>query len=132
PPSRLSWHAPWHADGELYWFITKGVNGTDMPAFEQALTDEERWAIVHFLRTLPREGPIWFPGARMYGRDKAPEIAHHTVRRREGRVGAERMTAACGRKPAGKWRRWPPSRGSWCWATPCCFPSFPPSGRSWS
>lgn len=66
PPSRLSWHAPWHADGELYWFITKGVNGTDMPAFEQALTDEERWAIVHFLRTLPREGPIWFPGERTY------------------------------------------------------------------
>lgn len=66
PPSRLTLMAPWHPDGELYWFITKGVRGTAMPAFEQALTDEERWAIVRFLRTLPREDYIWFPGDRLY------------------------------------------------------------------
>lgn len=66
PPARLTLMAPWHRDGELYWFITKGVDGTAMPAYEQALTDEERWAIVHFLRTLPREDFIWFPGERMY------------------------------------------------------------------
>lgn len=66
PPSRLTLHAPWHPDGELFWFITKGVDGTDMPAFERVLTDEERWAVIHFLRTLPREGPVWFPGERVY------------------------------------------------------------------
>lgn len=66
PPSRLTLMAPWHPDGELYWFITKGVAGTAMPAFEQALSDEERWAIVRFLRTLPREDYMWFPGDRLY------------------------------------------------------------------
>lgn len=66
PPSRLTLHVPWHPDGEVYWFITKGVDGTSMPAFERVLTDEERWSIVHFLRTLPREGSVWFPGERVY------------------------------------------------------------------
>lgn len=66
PPSPLTIHVPWHADGEIYWFLTKGVDGTAMPAFERTLTDEERWTIIHYLRTLPREGPMWFPGSRSY------------------------------------------------------------------
>lgn len=69
PPSDLTIYTSWHADGELYWFITKGVAGTNMPAFERTLTDEERWTIIHFLRTLPpREGPYadWYPGHRQY------------------------------------------------------------------
>lgn len=69
PPSDLTIYTSWHSDGELYWFITKGVDGTDMPAFERSLTDEERWTIIHFLRTLPpRDGDYedWFPGYKQY------------------------------------------------------------------
>lgn len=69
PPSDLTIYTSWHADGELYWFITKGVDGTDMPAFERALSDEDRWSIIHFLRTLPpRDGDYadWYPGYRQY------------------------------------------------------------------
>lgn len=57
PPSDLTVFAPMHTDGELYWFISKGVPGTEMPAFETALTEEERWAVVRYLRSLPPTGP---------------------------------------------------------------------------
>ncbi|HLT58557.1 MAG TPA: CopD family protein, partial [Limnochordales bacterium] len=61
PPSDLTLHAPFHTDGELYWFISKGVAGTDMPAFEHLLSEEERWTVVRYVRSLPPAGPaaIW-------------------------------------------------------------------------
>jgi mono/diheme cytochrome c family protein len=39
-------------DGDLFWSISAGVGGTDMPAFDTALTEEERWDLVNYLRTL--------------------------------------------------------------------------------
>jgi mono/diheme cytochrome c family protein len=38
------------SDGALYWKILEGRNS--MPNTEKDLTDQERWMIVHFLRTL--------------------------------------------------------------------------------
>ena len=52
PPSDLTVFGPMHTDGELFWFISKGVPGTDMPAFEALLSDEERWTVVHYVRSL--------------------------------------------------------------------------------
>ena len=48
------------ADGEVYWVITKGFAGAYslpverfvMPAFGKLLTPTERWAVVHYLRSL--------------------------------------------------------------------------------
>jgi mono/diheme cytochrome c family protein len=42
--------------GDLYWIITNGVPGTDMPAYDLALTENERWDLVAYLRQLP-SGP---------------------------------------------------------------------------
>lgn len=42
---------PQHSDGELFWWISKGIPGTSMPAFEAILTEEERWIVVHYIRT---------------------------------------------------------------------------------
>jgi copper transport protein len=39
-------------DGDLYWSITNGKGGTDMPAFDLALTEQERWDLVNYLRAL--------------------------------------------------------------------------------
>ena len=39
-------------DGDLYWRITKGVAGTEMPAYDHALTDAERWDLVAYVRQL--------------------------------------------------------------------------------
>lgn len=40
------------ADGDLFTWISEGVPGTDMPAFEVALSEDERWSLVHYLRQL--------------------------------------------------------------------------------
>ncbi len=37
-------------DGELFWKITTGKK--PMPTFEMTLTDEQRWSVVNYLRTL--------------------------------------------------------------------------------
>jgi copper transport protein len=39
-------------DGDLYDSITSGVPGTDMPAYDIALSDQERWDLVNYLRRL--------------------------------------------------------------------------------
>ena len=43
-----------HSDGDLYWFITHGINAPSgvaaMPAFGAALSSGARWALVDFLR----------------------------------------------------------------------------------
>jgi len=39
-------------DGELFTVLTNGVNV--MPKFGYLLTDEERWAVIAYLRALPR------------------------------------------------------------------------------
>lgn len=53
PPADLTGlHTRQHTDGDLYWWITHGIDGTAMPAFQERLTEEERWAVIRFIRTL--------------------------------------------------------------------------------
>jgi mono/diheme cytochrome c family protein len=40
-------------DGELYWIITHGLRFTGMPAFQRLYDDDDRWALVAFLRQMP-------------------------------------------------------------------------------
>ena len=41
-------------DGELFWKISKGITGI-MPAGERRMSEEERWHVVNYVRTLPKE-----------------------------------------------------------------------------
>jgi mono/diheme cytochrome c family protein len=41
-------------DGEVFWKITKGINGI-MPAGEKRMNGEERWHVVNYVRTLGKE-----------------------------------------------------------------------------
>jgi mono/diheme cytochrome c family protein len=41
-------------DGELFWKISKGIRGI-MPAGEKRMTEEERWNVVNFVRTLAKD-----------------------------------------------------------------------------
>ena len=41
-------------DGEVFWKITKGINGI-MPAGEKRMNEEERWNVVNYVRTLAKE-----------------------------------------------------------------------------
>lgn len=40
-----------HSDGELFWYISRGIAGSSMPAFENILSEEERWILVHYIRS---------------------------------------------------------------------------------
>jgi copper transport protein len=54
-PLDLTVHVPQHADGQLFRFIERGVQGSAMKAWGEppgALTDEQIWHLVNFLRTL--------------------------------------------------------------------------------
>jgi len=51
PPADLSMPMMWkHSDGALFWKITEGRR--PMPSFEKLLTDDERWQVVDYIRTL--------------------------------------------------------------------------------
>lgn len=41
-------------DGEVFWKITKGINGI-MPAGEKRMSEEERWDVVNYVRTLGKD-----------------------------------------------------------------------------
>lgn len=53
-PADLTLHAVpgVHTDGQLYLWVSDGFPGSVMPAFRTALTDEERWHLVNYIRTL--------------------------------------------------------------------------------
>ena len=40
-------------DGEIFWKITKGITGI-MPAGEKKLSEQERWDVVNYVRTLAK------------------------------------------------------------------------------
>ena len=42
------------SDGEIFWKITLGIQGI-MPGRERALTEEERWHVVNYVRTLAKD-----------------------------------------------------------------------------
>jgi mono/diheme cytochrome c family protein len=41
-------------DGELFWKISKGITGI-MPAGEKRMSEEERWHVVNYIRTLVKD-----------------------------------------------------------------------------
>ena len=51
PPADLrAPHTAQHTAGDLFWWISQGIS--QMPAFDDRLTVEERWDLVNFLRAL--------------------------------------------------------------------------------
>ena len=54
PPADLILHTVpgVHPDGRLYDWISNGFPDSVMPAFKDNLTDEERWHLVNYIRTL--------------------------------------------------------------------------------
>ncbi len=47
-------HMEAHSDGDLFWWISKGIRGRPMPAFEDSLRPEDRWHVVNYVRSLRR------------------------------------------------------------------------------
>lgn len=49
PPANLYQHIPYHPDQFFFGVMTKGLSGV-MPAFEDVLSENDRWNILNFLR----------------------------------------------------------------------------------
>ena len=47
------------AVADIYLRITTGLNGTPMPAWEDLATQEERWSLAHYVRSLARPKNLW-------------------------------------------------------------------------
>jgi cbb3-type cytochrome c oxidase subunit III len=43
------------SDGEIFHVITDGVRGTQMKGFKKDLTDEKRWHLVNYVKSLVRD-----------------------------------------------------------------------------
>ena len=55
PPADLTAGHLWmHADGELFWWLSHGIDAPDggqaMPGFAAALSDDERWSLIDYIR----------------------------------------------------------------------------------
>jgi putative copper export protein/methionine-rich copper-binding protein CopC/mono/diheme cytochrome c family protein len=48
-------HLTIHPDGDLYYWIRNGIEGTAMPGFGQQLSSEDTWHLVNYLRRLSVE-----------------------------------------------------------------------------
>lgn len=58
PPVDLSEeHVDDHTDGEIFWWVTNGIPVSGMPGVGSALTEQERWQLVMFVRSIRREVP---------------------------------------------------------------------------
>jgi mono/diheme cytochrome c family protein len=61
-PVNLQLHVPQHAPGELVYWISNGIPGTAMPAWQDVdpatgkprLSEEDRWSIIRYLQALAR------------------------------------------------------------------------------
>jgi putative copper resistance protein D len=45
-------HTAEHTAGDIFWWLSHGIRGSGMPGFEAALSVEDRWDLVNFLRAL--------------------------------------------------------------------------------
>ena len=46
-------HVQGNTDGSLFYVISEGSAGTAMPPWNTIISEEDRWHLVNFLRTLP-------------------------------------------------------------------------------
>jgi putative copper resistance protein D len=51
-PVDLTVHVPQHAQGEVFYWISEGIGGTQMPGWKDELSETERWRLVRFLQAL--------------------------------------------------------------------------------
>jgi len=49
-PADLTFHLSAHRDGDLFWFISNGMDGGIMPAFAASLDEAQRWDVIAALR----------------------------------------------------------------------------------
>jgi mono/diheme cytochrome c family protein len=56
-PANLVYTAREWAPAEIFWVVKEGIKMTGMPAWKYRMPDQDIWAIVSFMRELPRLSP---------------------------------------------------------------------------
>jgi mono/diheme cytochrome c family protein len=51
-----------HSDGEIFRWLRDGVPGSAMPAFGAVISEENRWRLISYLRTLPDASSVELAG----------------------------------------------------------------------
>jgi mono/diheme cytochrome c family protein len=82
-PANLAYTAAHWKPAELFWVTKEGIKMTGMPAWKYRLSDDEIWALVAFLKTLPLLSPV------QYRALKAPPH-RHAADEKVGKPDAER------------------------------------------
>ena len=52
PADLTASHTAQHTAGDMFWWLTHGIPAGGMPPFGDALSEEERWDLINFIRTL--------------------------------------------------------------------------------
>ncbi len=58
PADLAAEHVDDHTDGDIFWWLTHGIPGTAMPGWDGQLTEEERWILVQYVRSIRHGVPI--------------------------------------------------------------------------
>ncbi len=78
PPADLTAEHLWaHEDGELFWWLSHGIAAPDgslaMPGFAAALTEDQRWALIDWVRA-NNAGVVWAATGAWPRPVQAPEL----------------------------------------------------------
>jgi putative copper export protein/mono/diheme cytochrome c family protein len=56
PADLTAAHVLDHSEGEVFWWLSEGIPESGMPGFAGRLSEDERWDLVNWVRTLPVGG----------------------------------------------------------------------------
>jgi copper resistance protein D len=81
PANLTAQHTADHTVGDLFWWLSYGMKGSAMPGFHDRLSEEERWDLINFLRTLAAAEQARPLGARVDPEPwlVAPDFSYTTV-----------------------------------------------------
>jgi mono/diheme cytochrome c family protein len=91
-PALAAEHVLAHRAGDLYWWITHGIERTAMPAFGDRISERERWDVVHYVVALAAASALPDDGHAPYA-IAAPEFAFQIDRRPQQSVAANAPAA---------------------------------------
>jgi putative copper export protein/mono/diheme cytochrome c family protein len=94
PPADLTAPHLWaHGDGELFWWLAQGIEapqgGLAMPGFADRLAEDERWALIDYVRAR-NAGLAWAATGQWPQPVQAPGIQLHCPGGQAGSLGALR------------------------------------------
>jgi len=80
PADLTAKHTADHTAGDLFWWLTHGIPGSPMPGFKDRLSEQARWDLINFLRTLAaaEESRMMGPLAEPTPRVVAPDFTFGT------------------------------------------------------